>query len=79
MTEGELANHNEKIRKVIDDHLTALGYPAMETDAIMRELKPMWIKLEEARLLLPGMTFEAFCAHADHAQMFEQVRDLMGL
>lgn len=79
MTAGELADHKEKIRKVMVDHLTTLGYPDIEPQKIADELKSMWIKLEEAGLILQGMSFQAFCEHANQAYTFWQMRDMLGI
>lgn len=79
MTEGEKTEHKEKVKKVMVDHLTTLGYPNISGDQIMTQLKAMWIKIEEAGLILPGMNFQAFQAFANQAFMMEQVRDVMGI
>lgn len=43
------------------EHLReAIGYPDCDGSLIMRELKPMWVKLEESGLLLDGMNFRVF-------------------
>lgn len=77
MTNGEIENHKEKCKKVMLAHLTDLGYPNMECDDIMKELKDMWVKLEEAGLILEGMKFEAFAEHANHARTFSMMRDML--
>jgi hypothetical protein len=58
-----------KIRAVMLDHLQTKGYPETSSQQILAELKPMWIKLEEAQLTA-GWNFLAFYATAH--QMAEQ-------
>jgi len=79
VTEGERADHEDKVRKVMNDHLVSLGYPKMSNEQIMSQLKPMWIKIEEAGLIVGDMNFEAFCAHANNAFMIAQVNEIMGI
>lgn len=67
-----------KIKTVIVDHLTTLGYPNIPLEQIMQELKPMYRKLEEAGLIQSGMSFAAFVQHANHAFTFEQLKRQAG-
>jgi hypothetical protein len=79
MTAGEIADHKEKVKKIMVDHLTSLGYPDLTNDQIMGQLKAMWVKIEEAGLVTDGMNFQAFQAHANNAYMMEHVKDIMGI
>lgn len=40
----------EKCREVIVTHLTSKGYPNLTRRGILNELKPMWLKMEQAGL-----------------------------
>lgn len=68
-----------KIKTVMVDHLTELGYPDISSEAIMHELKPMWIKIEEAGLIQPGMSFEAFCAHAQEQFLIAEINKMRSM
>lgn len=72
-------NHDsvkEKVKKVMVDHLTALGYPEMSPEQIMGQLKAMWIKIEEAGLIQSGMSYQAFLAHANDQYMISQINSM---
>ena len=79
MTAGEKENHKEKVRKVMVDYLTTLGYPNIGNDRIMSELKTMWLKIEEAGLIVGDMNFEAFCAYANNEFIMAEMKDMMGI
>ena len=79
MTETEKTWHAAKVKKVMIDHLTALGWPKLTDEQIMTQLKPMWVKLEEAGLIVEGMDFNAYQAIANNAYMMKQVQDIMGI
>lgn len=79
MTEAEMADLKGKIKKVMVDHLTTIGYPNIPNEQIMGELKAMWIKIEEAGLVTDGMNFQAFAEHAESQFMIAQVKDLLGI
>ena len=79
MTKQEVAVHRDKIKKVMVDHLTSLGYPNVEYEIIMRELKNMYVKIEESGLILPGMTYHGFQQIANTHFMMAQMQDMMGL
>lgn len=49
-----------KLKAVMEAHLRTKGYPRMTSEQIMRELKPMWIAIEEAGLVQQGMSFQGF-------------------
>lgn len=57
MTRDELTF---KCKAVMVEHLKAKGYPNLTTQQILNERKPMWIALEEAHLIQPGMNYRAF-------------------
>ena len=78
MTAGEKENHKEKLRKVMVDHLTIIGYPNISGEQIIAELKNMWIKIEEAGLVVEDMKFVAFQAIANNELLMSQVRNMMG-
>lgn len=80
MTPEEFETHKEKIKKVMVDHLTqSVKYPNCSNEQIMGQLKPMWILIEEAGLVLPGMNFQAFCAHAQNQFLIAKVNDMMNI
>jgi hypothetical protein len=79
MTEGEKESHKEKIKKVMLEHLTAVGYPNITDDQVMAELKNMWVKMEEAGLILSGMSYMGFQQMANNAYLMNQVKNMMGL
>lgn len=60
MINAEQGEIKTKIKDVMVSHLITLGYPEIQPPQVMNELKPMWVKLEEANLILPGMTFAAY-------------------
>lgn len=55
-----------QIRQVMMQHLYSKGYPNLTSKQILGELKPMWIKLGEAKLLHPEWKFNEYVsiAHA---------------
>jgi hypothetical protein len=79
MTEGEKVNHKEAVKKVMLEHLTALGYPDMGSDEIMGELKNMWLKIEEAGLVTGDMNYQSYLAHANNAYLSDQFRQTLGI
>lgn len=79
MTAGEIEKLKEDIKKVMVDHLTTIGYPNITNEQIMRELKPMWIKIEEANLVAKGMNFQNFAAIANHHFMVAEINDAIGI
>lgn len=79
MTADEKAAHKEKVRVVMMDHLVSVGFPNLSNDKIMNELKNLWIKLEEANLIVSGMSFRAFQDQANNQYLISQVNELMGL
>jgi hypothetical protein len=80
MTPEELQAHKEKMKKIMVDHLTEKhGYPNCTLEQIGQELKEMWVKLEDANLILEGMTFQAFFMHADQAFTFAKMQEIMGI
>ena len=66
-----------KVRKVMLDHLTAKGYPELTTKQILSELKPMWLKLEEAGLIQKGWTYSTFARIASEQSRMQDMRDAM--
>ncbi len=66
----------EQIKKVMIDHLKeTIHYPKCNDEQILQELKPMWVKLEEAGLIQPGMNFNEF----QHQAMFQlMIRKISG-
>lgn len=79
MTPDDLPSHKEAIKKAMLDHLTTVGWPNVPNETVLRELKNMWIKIEEAGLILPGMTFEAFCSHANDQFLLSEINDIIGI
>ena len=49
-----------KVRQIMLDHLAMKGYPNMTEEQTLAELKPMWIKFEEAHLIQPGWRYARF-------------------
>lgn len=79
MEEGEKLDLKEKIKKVMLDHLTGLGYPDIPNERIMTELKAMWIKIEEAGLIKEDMNYMAFVQHAQDQFLIAEVKETMGI
>ena len=79
MNTTEQKQYKTKVKKLIIDHLTSvLGYPECTDEQIIKELKPMWLKIEEANLKLPGMTFAHFVSMANDQYTFSQIKKAMG-
>lgn len=55
----------QKIKAVMLKHLQTKGYPNMSVVQILRELKPMWIAIEDAQLVPTGGSFAAFSQTAE--------------
>lgn len=68
----------EQIKKVMRDHIVATYGENFTPEQVMNELKNMWIKLEEAKLIQPGMSFQAFAEIAHAQYTFNQLRGMMG-
>lgn len=79
MTSVELETHKAKVKKVMIDHLTELGYPELSNEQIMGELKNMWVKIEEAGLVVDGMNFSEFAGHAQNQFILSQIQDMFGI
>lgn len=79
MTAAEIETLKENIRKVMVDHLTTVGYPNITNEQVMRELKPMWIKIEEAGLVVQGMNFQNFASIANQHFLMAEVNGIMGI
>lgn len=63
-----------KIKEVMIKTLTDnVGYPNCEPNQILMQLKPMWLKLEEAGLT-EGLSFQAFQEHAQSQCMMSQFK-----
>jgi hypothetical protein len=74
MTEAELANHKERIKTLMINHLKLkVNFPNCTNQQVLNELKPMWILIEEANLKLEGMTFQKFVEHARNQAMVSEV------
>lgn len=79
MNAVEKEQYKVKVKKLMVDHLIhVLGYPNCTDEQILKELKPMWIKIEEAGLILPGMKYAHFVAIANDQFTFSQVKKAMG-
>lgn len=57
---SEMKQLKARIRHVMEEHLRSKGFPDMTRDQIFGELKPMWIKLEEAQLTRPNWRYADF-------------------
>ncbi len=79
MTSAEIEVHKEKVKQVMVAHLTIIGFPKITNEQIMSELKNMWVKIEEAGLIVPGMSFAAFNQIANDQYMIAQINEMMGL
>lgn len=79
MTVDEIETLKQNIKKVMVDHLTSIGYPTISNEQIMRELKPMWIKIEEAGLIVPGMNFQGFAEIANHHFLIAEINETMDI
>lgn len=79
MNAVEQAQYKAKVKTLMLDHLkNTIGYPNCTDEQIMKELKPMWVKIEEANLKLEGMTFVHFSAIAQDQYTFNQIKKAMG-
>lgn len=67
----------EEIRKVVLQHLESKG-SNLTYDQILGELKAIWIKLEDAGLVQPGMSFQTFCQIAQVKKQEAQMQDMLG-
>ena len=54
------AEFKAEAKAVMLEHLKSKGYPDMTTQQILDELKPLYVKLEEAKLIPAGMNFKTF-------------------
>jgi len=79
MTPIEKEELTAKIKKVMVDHLTTVGYPDITNEQIISQLKPMWIKLEESGLPLTGMNFNGFVNIAQAMFMIAEINEQMGI
>lgn len=69
---------DNKIKTIIIEHLNTVcpngqKFPNIEPELVLQQLKPIWIKLEEAGLK-PHMTFQEFCMIAEQECLFAQLR-----
>lgn len=79
MNPAEKAAYKAKVKKLIVDHITTVcGYPNCTNEQIMQELKPLYVKIEEADLKLPGLTYAHFVAIAGDQYAFCQIKKAMG-
>jgi hypothetical protein len=79
VTEAEIANYKEKVKKLITDHLKlTVNYPNCNNQQILTQLKPIWIKIEEANLKYSGMSFQAFVQAANNAAMLSEMKNFFG-
>lgn len=76
MTDNAIEMHKEKCKKVMIHHLTELGYPNLSNQEIANEFKDMWRKLEEAGLILPGMSYEQYLDHANYEFVKAEFTDI---
>ena len=65
----------EKVKNSMIEHLQTVGYPNMEVDDVLQELKPMWVKLENEGLIQSGMNFRTFQEWAVQKAMEAQITD----
>lgn len=70
-----MSNLKAQIRKVMIDHLKSKGYPNMTSKQILAELKPLWIKLEEAKLLQPNWNYNQFVEIAHAEEHYHNLRE----
>jgi hypothetical protein len=66
-TESLQMDNKAKIRKIMIDHMTGLGWPKTSRQLVVHELKAMWAKLEDAGLIESGWTFKGFQEVANQA------------
>ena len=59
------------------DHLKSKGYPNMTSKQILAELKPMWIKLEEAGLISAGWKYAQYVEIAQAQEHYQNLRAAM--
>jgi hypothetical protein len=69
----------DQIKQNMIEHLTkTVNYPNCDYTAILGQLKPMWISLEE-KGLTEGLSFQAFVEHANTQAMMSQMKGIFGL
>lgn len=66
-----------KIKKLMIDHLKSKGYPNMTSKAILAELKPMWIMLEEAGLVNSNWKYTQFVNIAEAQAHYQNLKEAM--
>ena len=65
-----------KIKEVMIQHLKEkVNFPNCDFNVILAQLKPMWIKLEEAGLT-KGLNFQAYAEQANSQAMMSQLRGM---
>lgn len=79
MTHNEKKEHQQKCRKVMIHHLAELGYPNLSNQEIANEFRDMWRKLEEAGLVVEGMSFEQYMEFANFAYLKAEMDDIAGI
>lgn len=78
MNAVEQAQYKAKVKKLILDHVAQVLGANFTDEQFINELKPMWVKIEEANLKLDGMTFAHFSAIANDQYTFNQIKKAMG-
>lgn len=73
-----LTADNEKIKEVLINHLKQFGYPNMEPEVVLNELKNMYRELENQNLIPTGMRFEDFSIAAHQQYMFHKLKSELG-
>jgi hypothetical protein len=69
----------QQIKTAMIEHLTkTVNYPDCDADAILGELKNMWIMLED-KGLTEGLSFKQFVEAAQGQAMMPQMRGIFGL
>ena len=66
----------EKIKQIMINVLKKnVNYPNCEIDAIVTQIKPMWLALEEAGLT-EGLSFQAFQQHAHNGAIMAKIQGM---
>lgn len=81
MTQQEKIEWRATVLPIMKKHLTdTIGYPNCMIEQIMGQIRPMWELLEAQKLIVPGMTYQAFYHHAhDQAKRAEFVEHMKSM
>ena len=68
----------QKMLKVMKDYMVTMYGDKYTAEDVLKELKPLWVALEDNQLIRPGMTFNVFVQHAESQAIFQNMKNMMG-